>query len=133
MIEQKEITPHVVLRVHEILMRNQKLEDRFKGNFRDCAVYIGNSECVNYAQIPYAIKDWCNQMNINATTVFIPKYIIEETSKELHVLYEKIHPFVDGNGRTGRIFMNWWRIKNGLPILVIHKGKEQHEYYKWFK
>jgi Fic family protein len=56
----------------------------------------------------------------------------DQVSKVLHVQYEKIHPFVDGNGRTGRIFMNWWRINNGLPILVIHEGKEQWEYYKWF-
>lgn len=52
--------------------------------------------------------------------------------KNHHVEYEIIHPFVDGNGRTGRMFMNWERLKGGLPILVIHEGEEQQEYYKWF-
>ncbi len=57
----------------------------------------------------------------------------ERYSKMLHVEYERIHPFVDGNGRTGRMFMNWWRMKNGLPVLVIHEGEEQMDYYQWFK
>ncbi len=52
--------------------------------------------------------------------------------KELHVMYERIHPFLDGNGRTGRIFMNWTRVKRcKLPVLVI-KEEERQEYYKWF-
>ena len=46
-------------------------------------------------------------------------------------LISEVHPFIDGNGRTGRIFMNWWRVKNGLPILVIKETARQ-EYYKWF-
>ena len=71
-------------------------------------------------------QDWC-RIRDNGGDNF------EYISKTLHVKYEKIHPFVDGNGRTGRIFMNWWRIKNNLPILVIHEGKEQMDYYKWFK
>ncbi len=57
----------------------------------------------------------------------------EEWSQQLHVSYEKIHPFVDGNGRTGRMFMNWWRLTNGLPLLIIHEGDEQYNYYQWFQ
>ena len=52
-------------------------------------------------------------------------------AKASHIAYERIHPFIDGNGRTGRMFMNWQRLKAGLPILVI-KEKEKQEYYKWF-
>ena len=55
-------------------------------------------------------------------------------SIDLHVKYEKIHPFADGNGRTGRMFMNWTRLKrNNEPLLIIHEGEEQREYYGWFK
>jgi hypothetical protein len=53
--------------------------------------------------------------------------------KKAHVAFETIHPFVDGNGRIGRILMNWQRLQEGLPILIIHEGPEQMEYYKWFK
>jgi len=57
----------------------------------------------------------------------------DECTKQCHVLFEKIHPFIDGNGRTGRMVYNWHRLKLGLPIHIIHEGKEQFKYYKWFK
>lgn len=52
--------------------------------------------------------------------------------KEAHIRFEHIHPFVDGNGRMGRMLMNWQRLREGLPILIIHTGDEQRDYYKWF-
>ena len=53
--------------------------------------------------------------------------------KKLHVDFEKIHPFADGNGRVGRILMNVQMINSGLPLITIHEGIEQQEYYRWFK
>lgn len=133
MSEQPDITPHDVLRVHKILMLNQKLLPDEKGYFRRCAVWIGGREGMHHKKIAKAISEWCNDMNLEYTDVDDEMYNLELLSKGLHVEYEKIHPFVDGNGRSGRIFMNWWRVKNGLPLLVIHEGKEQVDYYKWFK
>ena len=69
-------------------------------------------------------------VNLNEDTTRMEKLIDKIT--ENHVKFESIHPFVDGNGRTGRLLMNWIRIKIGLPILVI-KESEKFEYYKWFE
>ena len=44
-----------------------------------------------------------------------------------HHKFEKIHPFMDGNGRTGRMLMNYILIQNGYPPIVIHK-KTRAEY-----
>lgn len=52
---------------------------------------------------------------------------------QAHVRFEHIHPFADGNGRMGRMLMNWQRRHEGLPLLIIHEGDEQRDYYKWFK
>lgn len=49
----------------------------------------------------------------------------------VHALFESIHPFEDGNGRTGRILMNYLAISRGLPPIVI-KGlttDERQLYY----
>lgn len=46
-----------------------------------------------------------------------------------HVLYERIHPFLDGNGRTGRIIMFRECLRNGLvPFIVL--DAEKAEYYR---
>lgn len=38
---------------------------------------------------------------------------------EFHIRYERIHPFVDGNGRTGRILLNKFALDNNFPMFVI--------------
>lgn len=123
MLSQDEITKAVVLRTHAILMQKQPLEKHEIGAFRQCPVYIGMKAAIPYGVVPFNIENWCRAMNAAG----------QGESKLLHVWYEKTHPFVDGNGRTGRIFMNWQRLRVGEDLLVIHTGDEQTEYYSWFK
>jgi Fic family protein len=51
--------------------------------------------------------------------------------KEAHIEFEYIHPFVDGNGRVGRMVYNAHRLLLGQPIHIIEES-EKNEYYKWF-
>lgn len=46
----------------------------------------------------------------------------------LHAEFVKIHPFIDGNGRTARLLMNFEAMKNGYPPIIIKK-EERHKYY----
>lgn len=45
-----------------------------------------------------------------------------------HVKFENIHPFADGNGRTGRITMNYFLVLNGHPPITIHQ-EDRKAYY----
>ncbi len=130
LISEKEMSISVILKTHKILMLHQPLYPNERGYLRTVPVYIGGREAMSHKLIRNAIINWCKKMNIEIMQL---SHAQEYRSKNLHVEYEKIHPFVDGNGRTGRMFMNWWRLKNKLPLLVIHEGKEQQDYYKWFK
>lgn len=51
---------------------------------------------------------------------------------QVHIWFEHIHPFADGNGRTGRMLMWYQEIKNGhTPTLFRYEDRD--EYYKNFK
>lgn len=121
---REKIDIRYILEIHKILMR--RLNPRIAGKIRKCDVWVGREKGEN----PKEIKELLNIL-LNPYGVWAPKG--EEGIKKCHVQFEKIHPFEDGNGRVGRILMNIQRIKLGLPILIIHTGKEQQEYYKWFK
>ena len=117
--EQKILTPDVVLKTHKILMLHQPLHPAEKGYFRKVTVTVGGRPVMHWKEIPLKIDWWCKAV------------MSENDTLELHVVYETIHPFVDGNGRTGRMFMNWHRLKAGLPLLII-KAEERKAYYEWF-
>lgn len=51
-----------------------------------------------------------------------------ERAAELHTRFVKIHPFVDGNGRTGRLLLNFELMKSGYPAAVIRK-EDRLAYY----
>lgn len=120
---QKKLTEDVVLEVHAILMRRHLRKQKERGHYRTIPVYVGRTTMTDPELIPDQMKAWLQGMNTIRDKSFF---------KRLHVEYEAIHPFVDGNGRTGRMFMNWHRLQCRMPILVI-KESERWDYYKWFK
>ena len=117
-----KISPGIVLDIHRKLLEN--LNPRIAGKIRTVDVWVGNKKCMDSDDIELTLQAWCNSYALETT---------EEKIKIAHVKFEKMHPFEDGNGRTGRILMNLQRLKYGLPVLVIHEGDEQMAYYKWFR
>ena len=49
-----------------------------------------------------------------------------------HIEFEKIHPFEDGNVRTGRLLLNYELLKNDLPPVVISKD-ERVKYFEFIR
>jgi len=49
-----------------------------------------------------------------------------------HIEFEKIHPFEDGNGRTGRLLLNYELLKNNLPSFVISK-EDRIKYFEFLR
>ena len=109
-------------RIHSQLMF--RLNRTIAGHIRKCDVWVGGRKGAAPVAITNLLREWWDSYG-NAKT--------EEAIQSAHVAWEKIHPFEDSNGRTGRIIMNIQRLNAGLPVLIIHEGKEQMEYYKWFK
>ncbi len=126
----KKLTVSSILKTHKILMLYQPLYPNEKGYFRRYEVTVGGRFGLNWIKVPDATKAWVKLINHKTNN--------EDDIKFHHIEFEKIHPFVDGNGRTGRLLMTWERMQAGLPLLIIHadwpkEDGEQKSYYKWFK
>ena len=58
----------------------------------------------------------------------IPAGQLLRAASYYHVKFENIHPFADGNGRAGRLTMNYFLVMNGHPPITIHQ-EDRKEYY----
>lgn len=111
----------MILEAHRLLMH--RLRPDIAGKLRNVSVMVGGRVCPSHYKIPALLDGW------SKTHALMRE---EESIKQAHIAFEKIHPFEDGNGRVGRLLMNLQRLKANLPLLVIHEGVEQYSYYKWF-
>lgn len=106
-----------------------------QGEYRENTVYIGNlSEAVYYPpdpqDVPTLMKDWIREINIEEETV---KEIFEKIAAS-HVRFERIHPFSDGNGRTGRMIINQQLINSGfLPVSIPPTWKYREAFRRYDK
>ncbi|MEK6881569.1 MAG: Fic family protein [Nanoarchaeota archaeon] len=118
----KSIYRTTILKIHKLLLQN--ISPEIAGKIRTYDVRIGGVKGMNPELIEIELQK-CIENYLECET--------EEEIKQSHIQFEKIHPFADGNGRTGRILMNLQRLIANHPILIIHKGEEQMEYYSWWK
>ena len=95
--------------------------------YRLVQVFIKGSE-----HIPPAPEKIPNLMNY-----FVYNYNHDEEDiftkiARYHIEFEKIHPFEDGNGRTGRLLLNYELLKNDIPPVIISK-EDRVEYFEFLK
>ncbi len=123
--EMKEITLMDILIAHKGILC--KLEPNIAGKLRSelrVDVQVGGRICVRYYDVPNRISQWIVQTRILKWD--------DEVIKGIHIAFEKIHPFADGNGRIGRLLYCWMREKANLPIHIIYE-KDKQNYYEWFR
>ena len=84
----------------------------------------GKDEIVALAEdVPAEMQELINDME----TVPNSKALI--AAAFFHAKMENIHPFADGNGRTGRLAMNYFLVSHNHPPIVIHE-EDRREYFK---
>jgi Fic family protein len=118
--EEEEITNKFILEIHKKLLKN--IDERINYRTNDIRVFKSHFKTSPgiYVQtdIDLLLK-WYNN-NKNKLHPFV-------LASMFHHKFEKIHPFSDGNGRTGRMLMNYILMKSNYPPSVIYK-KTRSEY-----
>jgi Fic family protein len=102
--------------------------DSAKGEYRKCAVTAGFSgkSYLNYQKIPAKIERLCTELNNKMVTMDKTNEIYN-LSFDAHLNLVTIHPWVDGNGRTSRLLMNYIQFYNELiPAKIYVEDKKQY-------
>ncbi|MDD2819567.1 MAG: Fic family protein [Candidatus Nanopelagicales bacterium] len=74
----------------------------------------------SFTEVGHLIADWVEQANAFPQTGEVP---FPERLAKIHNDFEKIHPFLDGNGRTGRLLMNLILVRLGYPPAIVFKNQ----------
>ena len=123
--------------LHEKLMTGARnTHNPFPGEFRRTQNWIGGTRPDNARFVPPPIREMNQALNdlekfIHAEDEYLP--LIK--AGLLHAQFETIHPFLDGNGRTGRMLVTmflWHRRLLEMPVLYLstYFQKHQETYYE---
>ena len=125
-ISTDNIDNNFILLLHKMLIGN--IDQNISGQFRKKGQYVRVGTYIAPApeQVESMISDILLEYSGNNKD-----YFLEKISK-FHLDFENIHPFCDGNGRIGRVLINYQLMQSGFPPIII-RDKEKQLYYDSFK
>jgi len=124
-INVRSINKELILLLHQMLIEN--IDESISGRFRKKHEYVRVG--THIAPAPENIELMMDS-NLLEYSSKHSEYFLEKIS-EFHLEFENIHPFCDGNGRIGRVLINYQLLQLGFPPVII-RDKEKAFYYKSF-
>ena len=136
-LERLPLCCRLIREIHEVLMENVRGQDKTPGEFRHSQNWIGPANCSlkDARYIPPNVEDMQTAMSD------LEKYINENVDYDpliraalIHYQFKTIHPFLNGNGRIGRLLILLYLMEQKLiekPVIYISYflKKNQIEYY----
>ncbi|MDD9953940.1 MAG: Fic family protein [Candidatus Woesearchaeota archaeon] len=108
---------HDLLALHTCV--NNRIERATLGKYKKVQNYVGDVYTTSYLYVPERMKElflWIKKA--------FKKIDDFEVAFQSHAQFELIHPFVDGNGRVGRLLLNWLLMYKELsPLIITKRGK----------
>lgn len=123
--EGQPLSLHLIRSLHDILLHQVRGEDKRPGEFRDRQVYIGSTRRFippPARSVPTCLEAFERFMSTEEGDPLVRAFVA-------HYQFETIHPFLDGNGRIGRVLLSLMVFKwCGLqqPWLYLSPYFEQH-------
>ena len=124
--KEQELNLDVILLLHKMLLSN--IRDDVAGRFRNEAewVRVGNHIALDPKFVVDHLEEMFNTYHANPSINIIKRIALQ------HLTFEHIHPFVDGNGRIGRVINNFNLLREGyVPINI--KFIDRKSYYSAFQ
>lgn len=123
--KETPLTESIIKNIHSLVLMNDAAN---KGVYRRLPVSIIGA--VHIPPQPYLVPVQIEQLLKDYENLKKTFHIVEAISI-FHLRFEGIHPFIDGNGRTGRLILNLELIKAGLLPINI-KFSDRKQYYACF-
>lgn len=123
--QEEEISKELILLLHKMLIGN--IDDSIAGRFRTVGEYVRVG--THIAPAPERVEEMIESLILAYTSDHLLHFV--EKIASFHLEFETIHPFCDGNGRIGRVLMNFQLLRLGFPRIMI-RDKEKKNYYEAF-
>lgn len=116
----------LILSLHRTLLND--IDDQIAGRYRVGKewVRVGNHLGANPRFVPALMQELVDDYNQHKICYFL------DAIAHFHAEFETIHPFVDGNGRMGRVLINLQLMNLGFPPIIIQNKSKHTEYYPLF-
>ncbi|RND41242.1 Fic family protein [Lacticaseibacillus paracasei] len=123
-VEQQPFNSTLVRHLHYLLMDRIRVD---AGEYKTAGNRIQGASfrTAEPFEVPFKIQEWCDNLNwrLDHAKTFDERL---EALLDSHIKFEQIHPFSDGNGRTGRMLINYGLILDHQPLLVIERKDREH-------
>ena len=118
----RKITTELIKKYNKYIMENlHDLNEKFKTTQN--LILGAEFEPTKPYLVPFEIEDWCNNLSYRLENAKTNEEKVE-IIMEQHIKFEKIHPFIDGNGRTGRLLIIHSCLKEDLEPIIIPKEEK---------
>lgn len=118
-----DLSIELILLFHQMLIGN--IDDSIAGRFRKNGEFVRIG--THIAPAPEHVERMIEEILAEYSSDF-QGYFLDKIA-HLHLNFEMIHPFNDGNGRIGRVLINYQLLRFGFPSIII-RDKEKQEYYR---
>lgn len=152
-LEKLPFSSRLIKQTHKILLQGVRGKNKLPGEFRRSQNWIGGatiSDAIFIPPVHISINDYMSDLEkfVHTNDYYFPDLL---KVAFVHYQFETIHPFLDGNGRVGRLMITLFLVEKGIlkkPVLYLSdffeknrtlyydnlmRAREKNDILQWFK